>query len=385
VIKMTLIKSNVLSKAIIMPPIGSWLAKHQGSALCALIALTLLTCHGHAQTAASQTQAAPTQTSAAGRPNESTPSLAQLQQMIDKGDPADALKGLATLAAQNPVPPGVKLTQGKALYALNRLIDADSTFAEALAEDPHDAEAAQMRGLTLFRLGRANDAIPLLTQAQAWTAQTRVDPSYVLALCYLDTRRYDDARRAFATQYGFPPDSAPAYLLASRMLFRHEYIPIAQQFAQKAIELDPRLPLAHALLGEIALSGNHTDVAIAEFEKERSSNPLDGGIYDRLGDAYSRAGEYQKALQALQQAVVLEPNVTAPFILLGKVLLREQLPSNALMYLERAEAMDPNNYMTHSLLGQAYHSLGRTADASRENHTVETLQAASEPKLQNVQ
>jgi hypothetical protein len=39
--------------------------------------------------------------------------------------------------------------------------------------------------------------------------------------------------------------------------------------------------------------GNHTDVAIAEFEKERSSNPLEGGIYNRLGDAYYRFVERQ--------------------------------------------------------------------------------------------
>ena len=34
--------------------------------------------------------------------------------------------------------------------------------------------------------------------------------------------------------------------------------------------------------------------AIAEFEQERAINPLYGGLYDRLGDAYLRAGEYDK-------------------------------------------------------------------------------------------
>jgi len=70
--------------------------------------------------------------------------------------------------------------------------------------------------------------------------------------------------------------------------------------------------------------------------------------------------------------------------LLGKVLLKQQSPANAAMYLERAETMDPGNYMTHSLLGQAYRSLGRPEDATRETQTAEKIQAASEPKLQNV-
>src|ERR1700761_6309627 len=78
----------------------------------------------------------------------SPPSLTQLQQMTEKGDAAGALKGLDVLAAENPVPSGVKLAQGKALYAFNRLVDAEAAFAAAVAQDPHDAEAAQLEGLS---------------------------------------------------------------------------------------------------------------------------------------------------------------------------------------------------------------------------------------------
>jgi predicted Zn-dependent protease len=304
--------------------------------------------------------------------------------MIDRGHPADALKQLDALVTQQPVPPDVNRLRGLALYSQNQFVEADTAFASALKQDPHDEESTQLRGLTLFRLGRPADAIPLLEASHDWISQTKVDPSYVLALCYLDTRQFDSARRAFATQYGFPPDSAPAYLLAARMLLRREYLPVAQQYATKALELDPQLPLTHALLGEIALAGQHLDEAIAEFEKERLRNPLDGSIYDRLGDAYTRAGDYPKAQQSLQRALLLEPTATGPYILLGKVLLKRQDPASATMYLERAEKMDPSNYITHSLLGQAYRSLGRAEDASRETQTSEKIQAASELKLETL-
>ncbi len=301
--------------------------------------------------------------------------------MIDKGDAAAALKQLEGLTVAPPVSPGVFRLQGKALYALNRFPDADNAFASALAQQPHDLEAMQLRGLTLFREGKPGEAIPLLTAAHEWSSDTRVDPSYVLALCYLDTRRYDDARHSFAAQYGFAQDSAPAYLLAARMLLRREFVPIAKEFAEKAAVLDPGLPLVHQLLGEIALAGNRLDEGIVEFEKERARNPLDGNIYDRLGDAYTRAARYQEALQSLQRAVLLEPHVTGPFILLGKVLLKQQNPANAAMYLERARSMDPANYMTHSLLGQAYRALGRPDDAARETALAQKIQTDSEPRF----
>ncbi|MBB5342439.1 tetratricopeptide repeat protein [Tunturibacter empetritectus] len=315
---------------------------------------------------------------------EATPSLARLRAMIDRGLAVDALKQLDTLAAEKPVQAGVYRVRGLALYSLNDFTDADVALASALKQDPHDEESTQLRGLTLFRMGRPADAIPLLESTSSWTALTKIDPNYVLALCYVDTNQFDKARAAFATQYGFAADSAAAYLLAARMLLRRDGLPVAQQFAAKALELDPQLPLAHLLLGEVALAGEHLDTAIAEFEKERSRNPLDGSIYDRLGDAYSRSGDYTKAQQSLQRALLLEPNSTGPYILLGKVLLKRQDAASALMYLERAEKMDSNNYITHSLLGQAYRSLGRTDDASRETEISHKIQSANEPKLETL-
>ncbi|MBV8629907.1 MAG: tetratricopeptide repeat protein [Silvibacterium sp.] len=308
--------------------------------------------------------------------------LAAMKKLIDRGQTKDALRQLEVAEAQQPAMPGLERLKGIALYAEGDFTQADQALAKALEQNSKDIEAAEYRGLTLFRLGRPADAIPVLEGIHEWAPGTKVDPSYVLALCYLDTRRYDDARRAFARQFGFEPDSAAAYLLAGRMLLRHEFLPVAQEYAKKASELDPRLPLVRQLLGEIALAKQDVDGAIAEFEKERDLNPLYGGIYDRLGDAYTRAGQYQKALQALQQAVLLEPNSTGPYILLGKVMLKQQDPVSAAMYLERAKGMDPNNYMTHSLLGQAYRAMGKTAEASRESETAAKLQSDSGPKLE---
>jgi len=318
--------------------------------------------------------------SAAPESNAGGPDLHGVRHLIDSGHAAEALAQLDLLRTQVPVPAAVDRNRGLALYALDRLIDADNAFAQALVRDPGDAEAAQMRGLTLFRLGRPAAAIPLLEHAHASDVQTKADPSYVLALCYIDTLRYDDARRAFAAQFHVPPESAPAYLIAARMLLRREYVPVAEGFATRALVLDPQLPLAHELLGEIALAGNHLDVAIVEFEKERLRNPVEGASYERLGDAYSRAARYPEAARVLQQAVLLEPNSTGPYILLGKVILKQGDAVGARTFLEKAEHMDPANFMTHSLLAQAYRSLGRTADASRELQLTEKIQAADEPK-----
>ncbi len=322
--------------------------------------------------------------SSAQAPTASDQTLQKLNSLIDTGHATEALTQIAELRARPSPPSGLDRVEGLADYAKGDLRHADLAFAAALETDPADTEAQQMRGITLFRLGRPADAIPLLEASSKTIANSKTDPNYVLALCYIDTRRYDHARHAFAAQYAFPPDSAPAYLITARMLLRREYLPVAQQFAEKSLTLSPQLPLAHELLGEIALAGGHLDEAIAQLEQEKANNPLEGIVYDRLGDAYLRSAKYDQAQRNLQEALLLEPNATGPFILLGKTMLKKQDPLAAATFLERAEQMDPANYMTHNLLGQAYRAMGRTADATRETETAQKIQAADEPKIQTL-
>lgn len=307
----------------------------------------------------------------------------ELRQSVNTGHADAALKRIAELRAQGSTLPGLSRVEGLALYGQGNLRAADEAFRLALQEDSGDLEAAQMRGLTLFRLGRPVDAIPLLEASKA-QAGGKADPNYVLGLCYLDVRRFDDARHAFAAQYGFAADSAPAYLIAARMMLRREAVPVAKQYAEKAIALEPAIPLAHELLGEIELAGNHLDEAISDLETEKKRNPLEGSLYYKLGDAYVRAARYDEAERTLQEAVLLEPNATGPYILLGKTLLKKGDPLGAETYLEKAKGLDPANYMTHSLLAQAFRAMGRSDEATRENETAQKLQTASEPKLTDV-
>jgi tetratricopeptide (TPR) repeat protein len=319
----------------------------------------------------------------AGNPATS-PSTAEAQKLLDAGRLDEALKVLDALALQQPEPAGVERLRGMAYYQQGKIQSSATAFEHALGQDPADREAMQMEGVALFRTGKPAAAVPLLEQAHLSIARTNIDSNYVLGLCYLDTRRYDDARKAFATQYGFPPDSPSAYLLAARMMLRREYLPVADSFAQKALSLNPNLPMAHLLLGQIRLAQSQLTEAVAEFTRESELNPLFGEVYDRLGDAYLRQGDYSKAQEALDRAVLLEPNSSVPFILLGKVLLKQQDPVMAKMYLEKALAIDPGNYITHTLMGQAYRSLGQAGQASHEFQVAEQIQASAQPKLETV-
>ena len=305
----------------------------------------------------------------------------QAETLVNGGHLDQALQKLDALAAEKPEPAGVEYLRGMVFYQQGKMSEAAVAFAKAIAQDPKNLDAIQMRGVSVFRAGKSAEAIPLLEQAHRSIPNANVDPNYLLGLCYMDTGRYDDARKAFASQYGFPSDSPPSYLLAARMLMRRDYLPAAEESARKALVLDPKLPQTHLLLGEIELAQGQSENAIVEFDKERDINPLDGAVYERLGDAHIHAGDFDRAQEALDRAVLLEPTVNIPFILLGKVLLKQKNSMMAKMYLEHALQMDPRNYMAHYLLGQAYRGLGRTDEAVREYKAAEQIQDAAAPQF----
>ena len=307
-------------------------------------------------------------------------SFESAKELAGKGRLDLAMAQLNELAIRAPEPAGVERLRGMIFYQRAQFPQAIEAFAKAAEQDPNDHESIEMQGVSLFRLGRIQEALPLLEKARTGVEAANVDPNYVLALCYADLQRYDDARRAFASQYGFEPDSAEAHLLTGGLFLRRELRDQAGVEATKALAMNPSLPLAHELLGEVALSRGDTEGAIRELEAERKINPLNPDLYDRLGDAYLRAGQYTEAQQALNRAVLLEPTSTGPYILLGETFLKMKQPIQAVHYLDRALKMDPSNYVTHNLMGQAYKATGQLAEANREFKTVVELQHRNDPK-----
>jgi tetratricopeptide (TPR) repeat protein len=312
--------------------------------------------------------------------DETPPPLENARTLAAKGRLDQAMLVLDDLARQNPEPAGVERLRGIIFYQREQLQQAVDAFTKAALEDPNDHESVEMHGVSLFRLGHSLEAIPFLEQANGAVASANVEPQYVLGLCYADVARYDEARHAFAAQFGFAGDSAEAYLLAGRLFLRREFRDQATAQVGKALAINPTLPLAHELLGEAELARGDVSAAIGELEAERKVNPLNGDLYDRLGDAYLRAGQFVEAQQALNRAILLEPNSTGPYILLGQTFLRLKQPIQSLQYLIRAEKMDPSNYITHNLLGQAYKATGQLAEANRQFQRVVEIQHQADPK-----
>ena len=307
-------------------------------------------------------QAAPAPVAAA----DPAAAFAQARSLIDHDKFDEGVAQLRQLQARDPKMKGLNREFGLAYYKHSDFMSAAQYLQPALQEDPSDSEATQLLGLSYYFSGKPAQAVPLLEKVNSWYPSANVDASYVLGICYIQLRQYDQARKAFAGMYGVPPDSAPAYLFAARMLLREEFDPIAEQYAKRAIAIDPKLPLAHYFLGELYLYKSRIPESVEQFQQELALDPAHAPTYYKLADAYTRLLKWDDAERLLQRSIWLDATASGPYILMGKVLLNKGEPQLAVRTLKHALQMDPNNYVAHHLLGESYRALGDAQQAAAE-------------------
>jgi tetratricopeptide (TPR) repeat protein len=304
--------------------------------------------------------------------------FAEARKLEQQGKITEAIAELEKVQQRDPAAKGLALELGTAYYKNSDFPQAIDDLKKATAEDPSNEEATQLLGMSYYAGGHPADAIPLLEKVQGWFSRANVDASYILGICYIQTRDYDRARKAFAKMFGVAPDSAASYLFTARMLLRQEFDPVVEEYAQKAEALDPKLPLVHFLLGELYLYKSHVPEAVAEFQREMAINPGHAETYYKLADAYSRLQKFDDAQRQLERSIWLDATSTGPYILMGKVLEKKGEYDLAVLALKHAAAMEPNNPTTHHLLGQAYRDLGKKDEADSELKRAEELRTREE-------
>jgi tetratricopeptide (TPR) repeat protein len=310
----------------------------------------------------------------------STTDFSHARSLMEHGKVDEAIAELQSLLGTAPNTAGIDLELGTAYYKKSDYVKAIASLKNAVAADSKNQEATQLLGLSYYLNGYPAEAIPLLEKVQAWFPRANVDAAYILGICYIQTKNYPQARKAFARMFDVPEDSAASYLFTARMLFRQEFDPVAEEYGLKAVALDSKLPLAHYLLGELYLYKSRVSEAVTEFKKELAIDPGHAATYYKLADAYSRLQKFDDAERLLQRSIWLDATSTGPFILMGKVLEKKGEFALAVRSLQRAATMDPNNPTTHHLLGQAYRDMGKKEEAETELNLAEQLQSQQDAR-----
>ena len=248
-------------------------------------------------------------------------------------------------------------------------------FAKTI-ETLERAVAVEQRGTPEYResaviLGQSYYLSARMPEASAWL-QKAVDDGvhinevfYMLGNCYIQQREPAKSRAAFAAMFSVPFESAAAHLLTAQFMIRQEFEEFAQKELVRALELDPKIPQAHYLMGIMAIFRNELDQAMNELRQEIAINPDFAMAYYKLGDAYTRREEWDSAIPPLQRSVWLNPDYSGPYILLGRAYFKKNDLGSAEGMLRRAIQMDPRNYQAHYMLGQVLLKAGKSDEGRK--------------------
>jgi adenylate cyclase len=139
----------------------------------------------------------------------------------------------------------------------------------------------------------------------------------------------------------------------------------AYHLARKAVQLDPNLPEARAVLGFILVRRREHEAAVAECEKAMALNP---NFTDwRLGNTLMLSGDPVRAIEAGERHMRLDPfyaPITAAFLALAHYVLRQY--AQALPLLRECASRGPNFPAVHVLLAATHAQLGNIEQARAE-------------------
>ena len=185
----------------------------------------------------------------------------------------------------------------------------------------------------------------------------------------------DDHRRAiehFKRATEIDPSYAAAYaglsmawqVLGVQSLAMKEAEPPARAAAQKALQLDNRLPEAHVAQGYLQFLYDW-DWRRGEnaFRRALELNPNSVDGHHDYASLLMAIGRFPEAITEIQTAEQLDPlshQVQAAF---GRILCRAGKPDEAILRLKRAIEREPRSAMAHHYLGEVYEQLGRYTEA----------------------
>lgn len=161
--------------------------------------------------------------------------------------------------------------------------DAEGLLAKAVAACPTDAEARRYYAESLWRRGAKPEAIAQMEEANRLTGE---DAALLarLAEMYLAVGQPDRAR----------------------------------QYAERAIDIEPKLPLAWMIRGGVNQAAGQPRQALADYLRALSYAPRDRAMLAQVAESYRRLNEPDRALQTLQSlAETYSPGEEPPRVLDG--------------------------------------------------------------------
>lgn len=244
---------------------------------------------------------------------------------------------------------------------------AEPALETYVAEKPDSWQALYQLGYVYYRLHKIWPAVQVLSRSLSVNVKN-AEAHKILGLCFTILERLDLAQKELAIAVELNPASVESHYSLGRVYYELGSYLEAAQAMEKALKLDPTYLKAYHNLGLTYEALEDFQRAREYFVKgrelnEKAAKPAEWPYID-FASFCNRRGEYNKALELLTVPLMRASKIDQAHFQRAKAFRGLGQWESCVEALKQAIEVNPNNPEFYYSLAQAYKRLGRPQDAS---------------------
>src|SRR5688572_3723130 len=224
---------------------------------------------------------------------------------------------------------------------------AVAAAAQAIKQDANNGNGHHIYGLSLAAVGRFSEAEDHLKRAIA-LKPSQASFHYDLGFVLFQQKKYDPSVPALKRAVELDGENLMARFLLGRTYVSSHRSMLIGNFSQLALEQfnvvvkkNPRFPTVHYYIAQIHSNNGYAEKALQELKAELDYYPSNAQARVALGELLLKQGEFGPALEQLQQAEKHAPNVGLVHYTLAKAYRENGQLEKAIEAAQRSVSLDP--------------------------------------------
>ncbi len=267
----------------------------------------------------------------------------------------------------------VRFNLAVVMYKAGRPVEAAAELERVVRERPGDRSAIVLLADCRARLAEYGNAVELLTPLHDKAPEDRA-VTYLLGLALVQDKQVQKGQQLLDHILREGASAETFLLLGVVKLQAGEYV-AARDDLRKAVELNPKLPLANLHLGRAFMNTGDVGAAAAAFQSELDVNPNDFDANLLLGVLLKQDQKLDEAMARFKKAASVRPGDAAANYQIGALDLSLGNAEAARQRLEQVVKDAPDFAEAHVSLATAYYRLKRKEDGDRHRALYQELNA----------
>jgi tetratricopeptide (TPR) repeat protein len=259
------------------------------------------------------------------------------------------------------------LAEAEDHYRTGRFRPALDAYAQVASLEPENSEAYRQQAWLHILLGHADRAVPLAEKAVA-VDDTAMNKA-ILAMALDWDGRYEDAIEVALEAVEQEPLLPEAHAILAEVYADKNNWERALEEAEKAVELDPGSPIALRNLGYVLDNQGRHDEALQYLAQAFEQAPHLAYIPVTAGNAYLALNDYPNMIAEYEKAVQANPDNAAVLDKLGHAAAISGDPDRGLSVLKKAIEIDPEYGLSYAHLARIYYTQLNWEAAIENFHT----------------